>query len=66
VIVLLDPIEGARYTESNRDYYVGENIEHIYKLTMRNEVWINPTMDGRINWEKDSSCQSNSYEELEN
>lgn len=66
VIVLLDPAEGARYTELNRDYYEDDEIEHIYKLTAWNEDWINTTMDGRINWEKEKSFQSDLDEELEN
>lgn len=34
VIISLDPIEGARYTKPNHDYYEDEDIEHIYKLTV--------------------------------
>ena len=34
VIVPLDPIEGERYTEPVREK---EEVDHIYKLTMRDE-----------------------------
>ncbi len=57
VIVLLDPVEGVRYIEPNCDYYEDEDIQHIYKLTVRNEYWINRTADRRINMEKGSTYQ---------
>ena len=65
VVVPLDRIEGARYTESVHDKYVDEDIDHVYKLTVANEDWINPTAYGRISWEKYSSCLSDLDEELE-
>ena len=43
VIVPLDPAEGERYTEPMREE---EDVDHIYKLTARDEDWINPTVDG--------------------
>ena len=43
VIVPLEPVEGERYTELVRDE---EDVDHIYKLTMRDEDWINPTVEG--------------------
>jgi len=66
VIVSLDPTKGAQYTKPNHNYYEDEEIENIYKLTAGNEDWINPNADRRISREKDSSCQSDSDEELEN
>jgi len=65
VIVPLDPTKGVRYIEPVGDYYEENDIEHIYKLTVWNEDWINPMVDGRITWEKDKSCNSDSNEELE-
>lgn len=66
VVVPLDPFEGVWYIEIFCGEYSDEDIDHIYKLTMSDEDWINPTIDGRISLEKDSSCVSESDEELEN
>lgn len=57
VIVPLDPTKGEWYTKLKHDYYEDDDVEHIYTLTAQNEDWINPTADGRISWEKDSSYQ---------
>ena len=43
-----------------------EDVDHIYKLTARDEDWINPMMDGVICREKDSECFSDSNGEMEN
>ena len=51
VIVPLDPVEGAQYTDPARDE---EEIDHIYKFNMQDEDWINPTMEGLLCWKKDS------------
>jgi len=66
VVVPLDPAEGAQYTKLVCDDYDDEEIDHIYNLTTRDEDWINPTTYGWISWEKDSLCQSDPNEELEN
>lgn len=54
VVVPLDPAEGERYTKL---VHTEEDVEHIYKLTTRDEDWINPTPYGWISWDRDSSCQ---------
>ena len=48
VFIPLDPSEGEQCIEPVRDEYGDEDIDHIYKLTTRDEDWINPTADGRI------------------
>ena len=63
VIVPLDPIEGERYIEPA---WEEEEVDHIYKLTVRDKDWINPTADGVLCWEKDNEFFSNSDEEIEN
>ena len=63
VIVPLDPAKGERYIEPVRNE---EDVDHIYKLTARDEDWINPTVDGVLCWEKDSECFSDSDGEIEN
>lgn len=63
VIVPLDPAEGEQYIEPVHEE---DDLDHIYKLTDRNEDWINPTTDGVLCWEKDSECLSDSDGEIEN
>ena len=63
MIVPLDPVEGEQYTKPVRE---GDDVDHIYKLTMWDIDWINPTASGMLNWEKDSSCLSDSDGEMEN
>ena len=47
VVVPLDPAEGAHYTEPVRNFLEDDDdLAQIYKITMRNEDWINPTADG--------------------
>lgn len=52
VIIPLDPAEGSRYTELVRDYESDDDLDCIYKITMRNQDWVNPTADGWIAWER--------------
>ena len=44
VIISLDPNEGTGYTEPIHDYE--DNLDQIYKITRRDENWINPIVDG--------------------
>ena len=60
VVVPLDPSEGARYTK----VVCHDEMDCIYKITVQHHDWVNPTMDGRILWERDSSCTSDSDEEV--
>lgn len=64
VIVTLDPLDGVRYTDPLREEYSVDEIDNIFQITTKEEEWINPTADGKLTWEKDSSCTSNSEEEL--
>ena len=63
VIVPLGPAEGERYIEPVRKE---EDVYHIYKLTTRDEDWINPMANGVLCWEKENECFSNSDGEMEN
>ena len=65
VVVPLDPAEGARYAKPVCDDDSDDNLNCIYKITMREEDWVNQTVDGRISWEWESSCTSDSDEEIE-
>lgn len=66
VIVPLDPSEGVQYTKPIRDEYCDENVNNIYQITTKEEDWINPIAYGKLGWEHDNSCTSNSKAELEN
>ena len=63
VIVPLDLAEGERYTKTVREE---DDVDHIYKLTNRDEDWINPTTNGVLCWEKGSECLFDSDGEIEN
>jgi len=65
VVIPLDPAEGSRYIDPVHDYESDDDLNCIYKITPREQVWVNPTMDGWISWECKSSCTSDSDEEIE-
>ena len=65
VVIPLDLAEGVRYTELVRNNDSDDNLDCIYKITMREEDWVNPTTDGRILWEHKISCTSDSGGEIE-
>ena len=65
IVVPLDLAEGSCYIEPVRDYESDDDLDHIYKLTVRDQDWVNPTTNGRIAWDRESSCTSHSNEELE-
>ena len=45
VFVPLDPAEGSCYTEPVRDYKTDDDLDCIYKITTREQDWVNPTAD---------------------
>jgi len=61
VVVPLDPAERVRYTEPVHD----DDLDCIYQITAQDGDQVNPTADGRISWECDSSYTSDSDEEVE-
>ena len=65
VVVPLDPMEGSCYTEPVRNYYSDDTLDCIYKITTWEQGCVNPTMDGMISWERESSCTSDVDEEIE-
>jgi hypothetical protein len=65
-IAPMDPDEGRSYTESIREEYHSYDIDNIYKLTTRQQDYINPTTYGNLSWRSDSACSSDSKEALEN
>jgi hypothetical protein len=65
-IAPLDLYEGPRYTEPIKKEDHTFELENIYKLTARQQDYINPTADGNMSWRSDSACSSNSEEALEN
>jgi len=62
VIVPLDPAEGERYTETVRR---SEEVDHLYKIFVQDEDWINPTAGGVPSGDKENEYLSDSEGELE-
>jgi hypothetical protein len=50
VIAPLDPDEGLRYTKPIKEEDHVSKLENIYKLTTRQQYYINPTADGNLRW----------------
>lgn len=65
VVIPLDLAKGARYTEPVHDNDSDRELDCIYQLTTWNGDRMNPTTDGRLSWDHDSSCTSDSDEEVE-
>ena len=65
VIVPLDPSQGERYTEPLRDED-HDVLDHIYNITAKEEDYVDPTAEGIMDWQCDSSCMIDSDEGLEN
>ena len=62
VIVPMDPQEGRRYIEPVKDE-VGRSWDHDYNIS---KDYINPTVDGELEWHSASSASSDSKDALEN
>jgi hypothetical protein len=58
VIAYLDLDEGPLYTEPIREKDQAYELENIYKLTTRQQNYINPTADGNMSWQGDNTCSS--------
>lgn len=63
IVVPLDPVEGTRYTERVHDDESDGELDYIYKITAREQDWVNLTADDRILWERESSCTLDLNEE---
>jgi hypothetical protein len=50
VIAPLDPDEGTRYTDPIREEDHAYELENIFKITTRQQYYINPTTDGNLSW----------------
>lgn len=66
LITPLGPLEGVRYIGPVREEYCIDDIDNIYQIKAKEHDFVNPTGEGKLSWEHDSSCTSNSEEELEN
>jgi hypothetical protein len=62
VIAPLDPNEGPRYTEPIREEDHAFELENIFKLTARQQDYINPIVDGNLSWRSDNACSYDSEE----
>jgi hypothetical protein len=65
-ITPLDLNEGHRYIEPIREEDHTYELENIYKLTTKQQDYINPTSYGNLIWRSDNTCSLDSEEELEN
>lgn len=45
VVVPLDTVEGLCYTKPMRDYESNDDLDCIYKITVHEQDWVNPTAD---------------------
>jgi len=64
VVVPLDLVEGLRYIEQVHNDESENDLDCIYKITARNQDWVNSTANGKISWEHESSCTLDSDEEI--
>jgi hypothetical protein len=64
--VPLDPSEGRRYVEPTTDNILTEDVSQLYRTTVCEEDYINPTVDDMLSWRSISSCASDSNIALEN
>jgi len=66
VVILLDPVEGPRYIEPVHECEeIDDDLDQIYKITVRDQDWINSIANEWIVWDHKYSCTSDSDEELE-
>jgi hypothetical protein len=66
VIVPLDPLEGGRYVEPVTYNILTGDVNRLYRKTMHEEDYINPSADYMLSWRSISSCASDSETGLEN
>jgi len=64
-VVPLDLVEGLRYTDPVHDCDSDDDLDCIYKKTAQDHDWVNPAVDGRISWERESTCTSDLDKEIE-
>jgi len=65
VVIPLDLAEGPCYIEPVHDYEIDDDLDCIYKITVREKDWVNPTTDRWISWEHKGSYTSDYDEEIE-
>ena len=65
VMVPLDPSQGERYTEPLRDEDQ-DDLDHFYNITAKEEDYVDPSAEGIMDWQCDSSCMTDSDDGLEN
>ena len=65
VISPLDPALGPRYTKLIIVEEEARNIDTMYQLTVAQGDYVNPTDDGMLSWQCESSCVSDSKVGLE-
>ena len=66
IIAPLDPSMNPHYTKPIRAKEEEKEIDEFYKMTVTQDDYINPTVDGTLSWIYASSYTSYSEEGLEN
>ena len=56
IVVPLDPTKGPCYIEPVHDYKSDENLDQIYKITVRDQDWVNLAADGYIAFKFQLKC----------
>ena len=62
----LGPTEGVRYTKPVKEEYCVADIDNVYQLPTKKHDFANPTAEGILSWDHDSSYASDLEEELYN
>lgn len=65
IVIPLDPDEGVNYTKLVHEDDRDDELDCTYQITVQDQDQVNPTEDGRISWECDSSCNLDFDEEIE-
>jgi len=65
IMVSLDLEKESCYIDPMSDDKRDDDLDYIYNITTWEYDWVNPTMDGMISWERESSYTSDSDEEIE-
>jgi len=66
VVAPLHPLDYERYAEPVPDIILGDDMKYLYRITMREEYYVNPNTDGALSWRSINSDMSDSYTEVEN
>jgi len=61
----LNPLERARYIELVKEEYYVPDMDNTFQMKTKEQDFVNPTTEGKLSWENDIYCTSDSEEESE-